>query len=61
MIVCRLGREAFQKWRSGVIYIVEVLERMLTLAANCLSMIALEEKKRKREWRERLDVLVEMK
>lgn len=44
MIVCRLGREAFQKWRSGVIYIVEVLERMLTLAANRLSMIALEEK-----------------
>lgn len=44
MIVCRLGREAFQKWRSGVIYIVEVLERMLTLAANRLSMIALKEK-----------------
>lgn len=44
MIVCRLDREAFQKWRSGVIYIVEVLERMLTLAANRLSMIALEEK-----------------
>lgn len=42
--MCRLGREAFQKWRSGVIYIVEVLERMLTLAANRLSMIALKEK-----------------